>query len=267
MRPATSVRRSPKSRDERTDEPALHDRRRHTDGRQARGRHGQAVPAVPVARVEHEDVLQRLVREVVEKVDSGESQQLTDVSAEAAAHPIGFARRHENAVAALGRQRLGQDEQAVHRVRQAEPAATQNGRRGPAALSTPPSAGPTMKPMPKAAPMRPNDFARPSRARDVGDVRKRRGECSPTVTPEITRPDEQPPERRRQRHQDVVEAEAEVRHQHDGPAAEAIGERAEHRRREELHRGPHRAEDRQSCGPRAPCRRRERSRSASAAPE
>ena len=67
------------------------------------------------------------------------------------------------------------------------PAATQNGRRGPPRLSTPPSTGPTMKPTPNAAPMRPNDFARPSGGVTSAMYANAAGMLA-AVTPEITRP-------------------------------------------------------------------------------
>ena len=67
------------------------------------------------------------------------------------------------------------------------PAATQNGRRGPPRLSTPPSTGPTMKPTPNAAPMSPNDFARPSAGVTSAMYANAAGTLA-AVTPEIMRP-------------------------------------------------------------------------------
>ena len=63
------------------------------------------------------------------------------------------------------------------------------------------------------------------------------------VIPEITRPTNSQARFGRQRHQDVVEAKAEVGEQDHRPAAEAIGQGAQQRREEELHQRPNRAED------------------------
>ena len=62
------------------------------------------------------------------------------------------------------------------------------------------------------------------------------------VMPEIDAAHEQPPQVRRQRHQDVVEPEPEIRDQDHRPAAEAIRQRADARREQELHQRPDGAE-------------------------
>ena len=65
--------------------------------------------------------------------------------------------------------------------------------------------------------------------------------------------DEQEPERRGKRHQDVVEPQAEVGKQHNGPAPEAVRKRPKHRGKEELHGGEDGAE--QADERRRPCSR------------
>ena len=79
------------------------------------------------------------------------------------------------------------------------------------------------------------------------------------VMPEITRPTNSQLRRRRERHQDVVEAEPEIRHQDHRPAAEAVGQRALHRREHELHQRPGGAEHAEDLAPPPACRRRGRS--------
>ena len=68
------------------------------------------------------------------------------------------------------------------------------------------------------------------------------------VMPEMTRPDEQPPQVRRQRHQDVVETEPEIRQQDHRPPAETIGQHAVDRREHELHQRPGGAEQAETVG-------------------
>ncbi len=58
------------------------------------------------------------------------------------------------------------------------------------------------------------------------------------VMPEITPADEQPEQRRRQRHQHIIQRQPEIRQQDDGAAAEPVGQRAKHRRKEKLHQRP-----------------------------
>ena len=77
----------------------------------------------------------------------------------------------------------------------------------------------------------------PFRRRHVGDIgkggrdaRRRDARDHPA--------DEQPGQRRRQRHQHVVQRQSEIRQQHHRPPAEAIRERAEDRREQELHQRP-----------------------------
>src|SRR6476660_4081550 len=75
----------------------------------------------------------------------------------------------------------------------------------------------------------------------VGDV----GECSGDVGCCDARNDaakKEPAERRRERHQDVIDAKAETRNENDRPAAEAVRPRAENWGKNELHRGPGEAE-------------------------
>ena len=111
----------------------------------------------------------------------------------------------------------------------------------------PPSAGPSTKPAPNATPSRPKRFGALLRRRHVGDVGEagreaRRRDAGNDAA------DEQPRERGRERHQDVVEAEPETRHQDHRPAAEAVGQRAEQRREQELHQRPGGAEQAEHFG-------------------
>ena len=81
----------------------------------------------------------------------------------------------------------------------------------------------------------------PLRRRDVGDIGKGgrdagRGDAGDHAA------DEQPDQRRRQRHQHIVGREPEIRQQHHRPPPEAIRQRAEHRREHELHQRPGGAE-------------------------
>ena len=62
------------------------------------------------------------------------------------------------------------------------------------------------------------------------------------VMPEISRPTNSQIRLGRQRHEDVVEAEPEIREQDHRPAAEAVRQRALHRREHELHQRPGGAE-------------------------
>ena len=69
---------------------------------------------------------------------------------------------------------------------------------------------------------------------DVGDVGTR-GRDARGGEPGQHAPNQEPDDVRRERHDDVVEAEPDVRQQDDRTAAKAVGERAEHGRRHELH--------------------------------
>ena len=66
--------------------------------------------------------------------------------------------------------------------------------------------------------------------------------------PEMMRPANSHHSVRRQRHQDVVEAEPEIREQDDRLAAEAVGQHAVHRREHELHQRPGGAEQAEIVG-------------------
>src|SRR5260221_1299158 len=71
----------------------------------------------------------------------------------------------------------------------------------------------------------------------VGDVRKCRGNVGGCDARDDAAKKE-PAERRRERHQDVVDAKAETRNENDKPAAEVVRPRAVNWRKNELHRGP-----------------------------
>ena len=117
-RPAMSARRSPKPRHDRSDEPALHDREATRRRRPAPSR-----PAAVPSRSDSPRTA-RTRSAATDARGSTESARpriraAADASAAASASRRIGARPRERR-AALGRQRLGQHEQAVHRVGQAE---------------------------------------------------------------------------------------------------------------------------------------------------
>ena len=63
------------------------------------------------------------------------------------------------------------------------------------------------------------------------------------VIPEMTRPEKKPAERRRERHDDVIEAKPEVREKDHRSPAEPVRQHAKHRRKYELHEGKDRPEN------------------------
>jgi hypothetical protein len=72
------------------------------------------------------------------------------------------------------------------------------------------------------------------RRRDVADVGGGGGNTGGTQAREHAS-QKQPAQRRGKRHDCVVESKTEVRQQDDWPPAKAVGEQAEHGRKEELH--------------------------------
>ncbi len=137
--------------------------------------------------------------------------------------PTGLARRQEKGLRFSGFERFGQDEEAVHAVDQAERAGDPEGQARVDAAED-------------AAEGRAEDEAHAERGAehaegsgalfvrgDIGHVghgrwHARRRQARDDAT------EEEPAERRGEGHDDVVEAEAEVREQDDGPAAVAVGE-------------------------------------------
>ena len=90
--------------------------------------------------------------------------------------------------------------------------------------------------------------ARAGPARRRRRYRHRRSRCWRRSDAGDDPADEQPRQRRRQRHQDVVEAEPEIRQQDDRPPPEAIRQRAVDRREQELHQRPGGAEQAEIVG-------------------
>ena len=86
---------------------------------------------------------------------------------------------------------------------------------------------------------RPRPFFRFDHVRDIG----RAGRDAGRRDSRNDAPDKKPGQRRRQRHDDVIETEAEVRKQDHRPPPKAVRQHAEHRREDELHQGPDRAEN------------------------
>ena len=73
---------------------------------------------------------------------------------------------------------------------------------------------------------------------DIGAGRRKAGGSNSRDQPA----DEQEPEAGRQRHQNIIEAQAEIGQDDDRPPAEAIRQGAKHRLKDELHQGPGKAE-------------------------
>ncbi len=143
--------------------------------------------------------------------------------------------------APFGRQRFGQDEEAVAEVGQRER------RRCPERQAQ-------IDPAEKSAERRPDHEAEAECGaehaeargallgrRHVGDVRVRGREARRGRARDATA-DQQQRQRVDQRHEQEIDADAEVRQQHDRPPAEAIGQRALDRRARELDRREQRAE-------------------------
>jgi hypothetical protein len=144
------------------------------------------------------------------------------------------------------RQRFRQDEETVHCVGQAEgrsaPERHPRSREAEQAADGGPDNEPnTERRADEAVRFR----ARLGRrhVRDVGERRRhaRRRDARQDAS------DEQPRERRRQRHDDVVEAETGIREQDHRAPAEPIGERSQNRRCDELNRRPCSAEPCEGC--------------------
>ncbi len=149
--------------------------------------------------------------------------------------------------ATFTRQRLRQDEKAVHRVGEAE--AGREPERQPRIDAAKQTADGGAED--EAGAERRADQAEGLRALlrrgHVGDIGER-GRNARRRDAGDHPADKQPAERRRKRHQHVVEGQAEVRHQDDRPASEPVRQRAEQRREDELHQRPDRAEQPEPSG-------------------
>ena len=133
--------------------------------------------------------------------------------------------------APLGRQRLGQHERSRRRSSaRLSAAAAKNGARGPRPPSRPPSAGPRMNPTPNAALIMPKLCARFSGGL-MSATYAYAGVNDAPAMPDDRAADEQPAERRREAHHQVVDAEAADRDEQHRAAAEAVGQVAEDRAR------------------------------------
>ena len=143
--------------------------------------------------------------------------------------------------AAFRRQRLRQDQQTIERVGKAQ------ARRDPERQARIHAAEQTAerRPQDKSGAERRADLAEHRgalfRRRHIGDIGKggrdaRRGDARNDPA------DEQPDQRRRQRHQHIVQRQPEIRQQHHRPPAEPVRQRAEDRREHKLHQRPGGAE-------------------------
>ena len=199
--------------------------------------------------VQHERDRERVVREVREERGAGETDE-TAMSAEETQRADGVRRFGAEPAAPLARQRLRKDEQPVQEVRERE-----DGRR--------PKRRAQVDACQEAAECRPDDesdtecdaeHAEPRRTllgwSDVRDVCPRRAERGRRDARDKAA-DEEDRDRRRERHDDVVRTQAEVREKDHGSPSEAVRERAEERRGEELHERERGAEDAEhACGAR-----------------
>ena len=184
--------------------------------------------------------------EVPEERDDAEGEE--DRSrAEEAHRSDGVRRAQTERTASLRRQRFGKDEQSVEEVREGQH------RREPERRAEVDRTEQTAdgRSDDEADAERDTEHAEPRGAllrwRDVRDVRtgdaegrRRRAGDEPA--------DEEDGDRRRDRHDDVIDPEAEVREQDHRTAAVAIGERALHRREDDLHDGEGRAKDPEDRG-------------------
>ena len=131
------------------------------------------------------------MRQEVQEVQAGEAEQFVVRAKERErSHRVGTAPGERGTT--FLRQRLRQDEEAVHRVGQREAAATQNGSRGSTFPRTPPNAGPSTKPRPNAAPTIPKLAARRS-AGVMSAMYANAVGMLDDVIPEITRPTKSQP--------------------------------------------------------------------------
>ncbi|MFO1402576.1 MAG: hypothetical protein U1F30_15410 [Steroidobacteraceae bacterium] len=224
----------------RPDQQRRDDHRGDAHQRQ-RGTDHAIVPAVAQVRVQHEHRHVHLVRDEAEEADGRQREQLAVRSQQAQrADRVGLA-PVEPPAPVLRCQRLGQHQQAVQRAAEAE-------RRGR------PERQPRIARAEPAAERRPDDEAdaegraeqavgpRPlGRRGDVADV-GRGGRHAGRGDARDDPAEEQPGDGRRQRHDDVVDAEAEIGEQDHRAAAVAVREQAEERRAAELHQRPGGAE-------------------------
>ena len=189
------------------------------------------------------------MREVREERGAGETDE-TAMSAEETQRADGIRRLRAEPAAPLAGQRLRKDEQPVQEVRERE-----DGRR--------PERRAQVDACQEAAERWTDDesdtecdaeHAEPRRTLlgrgDVRDVCPRRAERRRRDARDKAA-DEEDRDRRRERHDDVIRTQAEVREKDHGSPSEAVRERAEERRGEELHERERGAEDAEhACGAR-----------------
>ena len=118
----------------------------------------------------------------------------------------------------------------------------------------PPSAGPSTKPMPKAAPISPNALRALLRRRHVGDVGVGRGEARRRDARDDAA-DEQPRSGWAPAPSGCSRGRGRSSRSAAPGAGRTVGQRAEHRREEELHQRPGGAEQAEDLGGPRPCRR------------
>jgi hypothetical protein len=197
----------------------------------------QRAPAIAEGGVEHLDALVGVEGVAQQKLDQAEPDQARAAQKEAERAPrMGL--RPAQRRPCLGADRFRQDEEAVDAGRQGED------RRRPKRRPQVAGAGQ------QAAKDRAQDDRRPDgrvdasigaravlRRGDVGDIGHRRGHAAAGEAAEDAR-GEQPPDAGRQRAHDRLGADAEHRGDDHRPAAKAVGEHAQHRRREKLRHNP-----------------------------
>ena len=143
--------------------------------------------------------------------------------------------------AAFQRQRLGQDQPAVERIRKAQTRRDPERQAWIHAAKQAANGGTENEARAERSTNLAEHRGAPFRRRHIGDIGKggrdaRRGDSGNHPA------DEQPDQRRRQRHQHIVQRQSEIRQQYHRPPAEPVRERAKDRREQKLHQRPGGAE-------------------------
>lgn len=193
-------------------------------------------PSVAILGIENKDSGEGLLGEVKESHHSGEAEEL-GVRAEERERAEGVGHVPGGFGAALLGKRFGKNEEAVHCIGQAEHG---GGPEGKAEIDV----------AEESANRRADDEAHTEGGgeiaellgaffgrSDVGDVGEGAGDVGGGDAGDDAS-DQEPFEGRRERHEDVVEAESEAGDEDDRAAAETVGPRAEDGRKNELHERP-----------------------------
>src|SRR5260221_637615 len=233
------------ARHHRLHQRALHDHRAHADAGEHQA-HLQLVPAVAISHVEHRDARQDDVRELHQESGHGEARELP---MRAQQHQrtdrigLGDAKRR----APIARQRFGQHEVAVGDVHQRHRAGHPEWQPRIDLAKDAAQRGTEDEAQPEGRAHHPEGPGARFRGRHVGDGGEGGGEPRGR-DPRDHAPHEEPGEVRRERHEEIIAAEAEARDQHHGTAPESIRKGAHHRHEQELHQAPRGAEEPEGLG-------------------